>query len=163
MAVKFTEKAEKVLLAAGNEAKDREHEFVGTEHILHGLLEQADSIALQAMNRCELRPADLRDAVSETLQDVPGAGQRPAIPFTPHAKKCLELAGDEAVRWGHFFITTEHLLMGLIREEEGSAARLLVERGLDARKIEENILAILGEPQRAPERGEVPVLAIAEP
>ncbi|MCH2373951.1 MAG: ATP-dependent Clp protease ATP-binding subunit [Planctomycetes bacterium] len=147
MAVKFTEKAEKILLGAGNEAKERNHDFIGTEHVLFALLTQQDSIALQAISRCEIHVNDLRKSVLDTLDRITGKESPATIAFTPHAKRCLELAGDEAVRWGHFYITTEHLLMGLLREEEGCAARLLFDLGVTSQQIEERILAILGEPK----------------
>ena len=147
MAVKFTEKAEKALLAAGTEAKDRNHDFVGTEHLLYGLLAQSDCVALQAISRCELQPLQIRDVLDKELDKIRGEQGLKNIPFSPHAKRSLELAGDEAVRWGHFFINTEHLLMGLIREEEGHAARMLLEMGLSPQHLEGQILAILGEPK----------------
>src|SRR5687767_9127452 len=102
MAVKFTEKAEQVLLAAGNEAKERTHEYVGTEHLLYGLMRQSDSIAVQAILNCDGSPDELERNVEEALGKVPARPSPSSIPFTPHAKRCLEIAGDEAVRWGHF-------------------------------------------------------------
>ena len=124
MAVKFTERAEKVLLAAGSEAKRRGHDYVGTEHLLHGILAQKDSIAIQALEKSNIELLKLEDSVESTLECLSGKSQSSALPFTPHAKRCLELASTEAVRCGHFFITTEHLLLGIVREEEGAAARM---------------------------------------
>ncbi len=147
MAVKFTEKAEKTLLAAGTEARERNHDFVGTEHLLYGLLSQSDCVALQAISRCELQPLRIRTTLDKELDKIRGEQGLKTIPFSPHAKRSLELAGDEAVRWGHFFINTEHLLMGLIKEEEGHAAHLLLEMGLSPEHLEGQILAILGEPK----------------
>ncbi len=147
MAVKFTEKAEQVLLAAGNEAKERSHDFIGTEHILSCLLHETDCVSLQALRRCDLQPSTLRAEVDRALAGVPPAVALKAIPFSPHAKRSLELASDEAVRWGHFFITTEHLLMGLVKEGEGCAARLLSGLGIQAEALEERIFAILGDPK----------------
>ena len=114
MAVKFSEKAEQVLLNAGDEAKTRSHDFVGTEHLLHGILLQLDSVAVQAIAHCNVSAEDLNRAVQEALERLPLKPQSNNIPFTPHAKRCIELAGDEAIRWGHFYITTEHLLLGLL-------------------------------------------------
>jgi ATP-dependent Clp protease ATP-binding subunit ClpC len=147
MAVKFTEKAEQVLLAAGNEAKERDHEYVGTEHILYALLRQADSIAVQALLHCDGSPDELEKQLEDALAKVPVRQSPSSIPFTPHAKRTLEIAGDEAVRWGHFFITTEHLLLGLAREEEGIAARLLAELGVRTEQMEGHIYSMLGEPK----------------
>ena len=147
MAVKFTEKAEKILLTAGNEAKERSHDYIGTEHVLHALLSQRDSIAIQAIDRCDVRTDDLRGTVEDALTRIAGKEAGSTIAFTPHAKRCLELAGDEAIRWGHFYITTEHLLIGLLKEEEGCAAQLLREIGVSSQQVEEQILSILGDPK----------------
>ena len=147
MAVKFTEKAEKILLAAGNAAKKRSHDYIGTEHVLHALLAQRDSIALQAIDRCDVRADKLRETVDDALNRIAGKEAGSTIAFTPHAKRCLELAGDEAIRWGHFYITTEHLLVGLLKEEEGCAAQLLREIGVSSQQVEEQILSILGDPK----------------
>lgn len=146
MAVKFTEKAEKVLLAAGSEAKQRTHEYVGTEHLLYALLTDAESLAIQAVLRCcERDVAEIENIVDDVLRQAPAKGEESNVSFSPHAKRCLELASDEAVRWGHFFITTEHLLLGLIREEEGSASKIFQELGLRPDQLEEEILSMLGE------------------
>jgi ATP-dependent Clp protease ATP-binding subunit ClpC len=147
MAVKFTEKAEQALLQAGGEAKNRSHDYVGTEHLLKALLLQGDSIALQALLQSEVTLEEIDRVVEEALSGVPSKGGADALPFTPHAKRSLELASDEAVRWGHFYITTEHLLLGLVREEEGVAARLLADLGIRVDQIEAHIYAALGEPK----------------
>ena len=144
MAVKFTERAEKVLLAAGSEASNRSHGYVGTEHLLHAVLQQKDSIATQALERCDVEIDQLRDLVEESLSCVRQERNVPALPFTPHAKRCLELASNEAVRHGHFFITTEHLLLGIVREEEGSAARTFAKLNLKPEKIETEVMAMMG-------------------
>ncbi len=150
MAVKFTEKAEQVLLAAGEEAKQRTHDFVGTEHLLHGILLQSDSIAVQAIQGCNANAEDLEKALQEALERFPTKVRPTSIPFTPHAKRCIEIAGDEAIRWGHFYITTEHLLLGLLREDEGGAARILAELGVRHEIVEEQLHAMLGEPKEPP-------------
>jgi ATP-dependent Clp protease ATP-binding subunit ClpC len=143
MAVKFTERAEKVLLAAGAEAKRRSHDYVGTEHLLHGILAQRESIAVRALHGALVRLDHLQRLVIEAMDRLEGKLRPSAIPFTPHAKRCLELAGDEAVRFGHFFITTEHLLLGILREEEGCAARIFLEAGVKTEVIEQQIVAML--------------------
>lgn len=147
MAVKFSEKAEQVLLTAGDEAKTRSHDFVGTEHLLHAILLQPDSIAVQAIAHCNVSVEDLGRTVQESLERVPAKKLSNNIPFTPHAKRCIELAGEEAIRWGHFYITTEHLLLGLLREEEGGAATIFTNFGVRHEVIEESISAMLGEPK----------------
>jgi ATP-dependent Clp protease ATP-binding subunit ClpC len=149
MAVKFTEKAEKVLLAAGSEARQRSHHSVGTEHLLHALLAQPDSVAVQALLRsCESTLEDMERLVEEALRQAPAkTEQQSNITFTPHAKRALELSSDEAVRWGHCFITTEHLLLGLVREEEGAASRIFHELGVRPEQVESEVLSMLGEPK----------------
>jgi ATP-dependent Clp protease ATP-binding subunit ClpC len=144
MAVKFTERAEKVLLAAGEEAKVRFHDYIGTEHVLFAIVGQKDSIAMQALCRACADVGKLQRLVDETLQRVEAKGPRDTIPFTPHAKRCLHLASDEAVRCGHSFISTEHILLGVLREEEGTGFRLLREVGIRAEDVESIVLSMLG-------------------
>jgi ATP-dependent Clp protease ATP-binding subunit ClpC len=147
MAVKLTEKAEQVLLAAGREAKQRSHDYVGTEHMLRGILLQADSVAVQAIRSCSVSSDDIEKALQEALDRLPSQQQPSTIPFTPHAKRCLELASDQAVRWGQFYITTEHLFLGLLREEEGAAAQILGENGVRRDHVHEFIQSMLGDPK----------------
>ncbi len=144
MSVKFTEKAEQILLAAGQEAKRRNHGFVGTEHILHALLSQGDNIAVQAMVRLDVDPEAVRRKAERALERIKGRKRASAVPFTPHAKRCLELAGEEAVGTGQRFVGPEHLLIGLAREEEGAAARILFDMGLDETSVVEAVRALLG-------------------
>ncbi|MCZ6794136.1 MAG: ATP-dependent Clp protease ATP-binding subunit [Planctomycetota bacterium] len=133
-----------MLLAAGSEASSRSHGYVGTEHLLHAVLKQEDGIANQALEKCDIDLGHLRELLEEALSEVQQEENVPALPFTPHAKRCLELASNEAVRCGHFFITTEHLLLGIVREQEGSAARVLASLGVKADRLESHILAMMG-------------------
>jgi ATP-dependent Clp protease ATP-binding subunit ClpC len=144
MAVKFTERAEKVLLEAGEEAKRRGHDFVGTEHLLHAILVQESSVAVQALERANVSLASLRRTLDRTLSQTESRTGPAAIPFTPHAKRCLELASDEAVQRGQFYISTEHLLLGVLREEEGCAARVLAEVGVRVERVTGAVQAMLG-------------------
>ena len=147
MAVKFTEKAEKVLLAAGAEARQRVHTHVGTEHLLHALLSDADCVAIQAVLRVADSSVDeMLRLVEEALEQAPSSDTpQTEIAFTPHAKRCLELASDEAVRWGHCFITTEHLVLGMLREEEGCAGKIFQELGIALDRVEQEMHAMLGD------------------
>ncbi|MGH9361479.1 MAG: Clp protease N-terminal domain-containing protein, partial [Thermoanaerobaculia bacterium] len=145
MSVKFTERAEKILLVAGNEARRRSHEYVGTEHLLYAVLSVKDGPAMQALVRAEVNTEELQRAALEALERLSSKHKLEAIPFTPHAKRCLELAGDEAVRSGHYYIGVEHILAGLLVEEEGGAARLLAEAGVPAQRVLEDLQASLGE------------------
>ena len=143
-AVKFTEKAEQVLLAAGEEATKRHHGYVGTEHILFALLGQGENIAVQAIARNDVDPLAVRQTAEHAIAQIKGRKRLSSVPFTPNAKRCLELAGDEAIRAGQSFVGTEHLLLGLSREEEGCAARILMELGLDFAAVNQSLQALLG-------------------
>ncbi len=145
MAVKFTEKAERILLVAGNEARRRSHEYVGTEHLLYAVLTHREGPAIQALLRTEVDPEELQRASVEALDRIGPSKKGEAIPFTPHAKKCLELAGDEAIRLGQCYIGVEHILIGLLREEEGCASRIFTEAGVPTDRVLESLQGMLGE------------------
>ncbi|NMD36402.1 MAG: ATP-dependent Clp protease ATP-binding subunit, partial [Planctomycetes bacterium] len=144
MAVKFTEKAEQVLLAAGEEAKKRQHGYVGTEHILFSLLHQGENVAVQAVSRLDVDPRLLSGKAEAALEQIKGKKRVSSVPFTPNAKRCIELAGEEALESGQSFVGTEHLLLGLAREEEGVAARILVEAGIETAALRHTLQALLG-------------------
>ncbi|HNS00108.1 MAG TPA: ATP-dependent Clp protease ATP-binding subunit [Planctomycetota bacterium] len=144
MAVKFTEKAEQVLLAAGEEAKKRQHGYVGTEHILFSLLHQGENVAVQAVSRLDVDPRLLSGKAEAALEQIKGKKRVSSVPFTPNAKRCIELAGEEALESGQTFVGTEHLLLGLAREEEGVAARILVEAGIETAALRHTLQALLG-------------------
>jgi len=144
LAVKFTEKAEQVLLAAGEEAKKRQHGYVGTEHILFSLLHQGENVAVQAVSRLDVDPRLLSGKAEAALEQIKGKKRVSSVPFTPNAKRCIELAGEEALESGQTFVGTEHLLLGLAREEEGVAARILVEAGIETAALRHTLQALLG-------------------
>ncbi len=144
MAVKFTERAEKILLVAGNEARRRLHEYVGTEHLLYAVLTHRDGPAFQALLRVEADPEAIQRAALEALDRIEAGRKVEAIPFTPHAKRCLELASDEAVRMGQCYIGVEHILIGLIREDEGCAARIFTDVHLPGEQLTEELKGMLG-------------------
>lgn len=144
MAVKFTDNAEKVLLIAGNEAERRLHSFVGTEHLLYGILAQRDSLAVQAIRKSDVNAEELFRLTIHSLDDTNSTEEKPtSIPFSPHAKRCLEIAGDEAIRSGHFYIGTEHLLLGLLLEEEGQATQVIADMGLQVEEIVSSLQNVL--------------------
>jgi ATP-dependent Clp protease ATP-binding subunit ClpC len=144
LSVKFTEKAERILLVAGNEARRRSHEYVGTEHLLYAVLTHREGPAIQALLRTEVDPEELQRASVEALDRIVPSKKGEAIPFTPHAKKSLELAGDEAVRLGQCYIGVEHILIGLLREEEGCAARIFGDAGVPTDRVLEALQGMLG-------------------
>ncbi|MBI3548782.1 MAG: ATP-dependent Clp protease ATP-binding subunit [Elusimicrobia bacterium] len=153
MSNRFTERAQRVILIAQEEAKRLNHDYVGTEHILLGLIALGEGVAAQVLANLGV---DLRRVRSE-IEKIVGTGDNVMllgeIPFTPRAKKVLEYAVEEAQHMGHSYVGTEHLLLGLIREEEGVAARVLENLGLRLDVVREEVLNLLGEGQ-APRVGQ---------
>ena len=148
MSNRFTERAQRVILIAQEEAKRLNHDYVGTEHILLGLIALGEGVAAQVLANLGV---DLRRVRSE-IEKIVGTGDNVMllgeIPFTPRAKKVLEYAVEEAQHMGHSYVGTEHLLLGLIREEEGVAARVLENLGLRLDVVREEVLNLLGEGQQ---------------
>ncbi len=147
---RFTEKAIKVIMLAQEEARRLGHNFVGTEQVLLGLIGEGTGIAAKTLKSMGVNLKDARIEVEKII----GRGSgfvAVEIPFTPRAKRVLELSWDEARQLGHNYIGTEHLLLGLIREGEGVAARVLENLGVDLNKIRSNVIKMLGDskPQTA--------------
>ena len=141
---RFTEKAIKVIMLAQEEARRLGHNFVGTEQILLGLIGEGTGIAAKTLKSMGINLKDARVEVEKII----GRGSgfvAVEIPFTPRAKRVLELSWDEARQLGHNYIGTEHLLLGLIREGEGVAARVLENLGVDLNKIRTNVVKMLGD------------------
>ena len=141
---RFTEKAIKVIMLAQEEARRLGHNFVGTEQVLLGLIGEGTGVAAKTLKSMGV---NLKDARAE-VEKIIGRGSgfvAVEIPFTPRAKRVLELSWDEARQLGHNYIGTEHLLLGLIREGEGVAARVLENLGVDLNKIRSNVIKMLGE------------------
>ena len=141
---RFTEKAIKVIMLAQEEARRLGHNFVGTEQVLLGLIGEGTGVAAKTLKSMGV---NLKDARAE-VEKIIGRGSgfvAVEIPFTPRAKRVLELSWDEARQLGHNYIGTEHLLLGLIREGEGVAARVLENLGVDLNKVRSNVVKMLGE------------------
>ena len=141
---RFTEKAIKVIMLAQEEARRLGHNFVGTEQILLGLIGEGTGIAAKTLKSMGVNLKDARVEVEKII----GRGSgfvAVEIPFTPRAKRVLELSWDEARQLGHNYIGTEHLLLGLIREGEGVAARVLENLGVDLNKVRSNVVKMLGD------------------
>ncbi len=139
---KFTDKARRVVVLAQEEAKLLNHNYIGTEHILLGLIHEGEGVAAKALESLGIDLA----AVREQVQEIIGQGQQAPsghIPFTPRAKKVLELSLREALQLGHSYIGTEHLLLGLIREGEGVAAQVLTKLGADTNKVRQQVIQLL--------------------
>lgn len=139
---RFTDRARRVVVLAQEEAKMLNHNYIGTEHILLGLIHEGEGVAAKALESLEIS----LDAVREQVQDIIGQGQQQPtghIPFTPRAKKVLELSLREALQLGHNYIGTEHILLGLIREGEGVAAQVLVKLGADLNRVRQQVIQLL--------------------
>jgi ATP-dependent Clp protease ATP-binding subunit ClpC len=139
---KFTDKARRVVVLAQEEAKLLKHNYIGTEHILLGLIHEGEGVAAKALEALGINLEQVR----EQVQEIIGQGQQAPsghIPFTPRAKKVLELSLREALQLGHSYIGTEHLLLGLIREGEGVAAQVLTKLGADTNKVRQQVIQLL--------------------
>ena len=141
---RFTERARKVILLAKEEAKRFNHDYIGTEHILLGLIREGEGVAAAVLASMGLSPDKIRLEVEKFVQSGPSTIISGDIPFTPRAKKVIELAMDEARNLGHNYIGTEHLILGLIREGEGVASQVLISMGLDLDKVRMEIMNLLG-------------------
>src|SRR6185312_9129351 len=131
---RFTDRARRVVVLAQEEARMLNHNYIGTEHILLGLIHEGEGVAAKALESLGISLEGVRQQVEEII----GQGQQAPsghIPFTPRAKKVLELSLREALQLGHNYIGTEHILLGLIREGEGVAAQVLVKLGADLNRV----------------------------
>jgi ATP-dependent Clp protease ATP-binding subunit ClpC len=142
---KFTERARQVVVLAQDEARALEHNYVGTEHILLGLLREEEGLAARVLESLDITVEEVRFQIVRIVGrgDEATTGQ---IPFTPRATKVLELALREALSLGHDYIGTEHLLLGLVRENEGVAARILSDFDADAEKVRNEVMRMLSRP-----------------
>ena len=139
---RFTDRARRVVVLAQEEARMLNHNYIGTEHILLGLIHEGEGVASKALEQLGVS----LDAVREQVQEIIGQGQQAPtghIPFTPRAKKVLELSLREALQLGHNYIGTEHILLGLIREGEGVAAQVLVKLGADLARVRQTVIQLI--------------------
>ncbi len=144
---RFTGRAREVVVLAHDEARALGHNYIGTEHLLLGLLREEEGLAARVLEGIDVTLEEARAQVVRIVGrgDEVGAGQ---IPFTPRAKTVLELSLREAIALGHDYIGTEHILLGLVREHEGVGAEILRDFDADARTIRSQLLRILGSPAR---------------
>jgi ATP-dependent Clp protease ATP-binding subunit ClpA len=139
---RFTDRARRVVVLAQEEARMLNHGYIGTEHILLGLIQENDGVAAKALESLGVS----LEAVRSQVEEIIGQGQAAPtghIPFTPRAKKVLELSLREALQLGHNYIGTEHILLGLIREGEGVAAQVLQKLGADLNRVRQAVLQLL--------------------
>ncbi len=139
---RFTDRARRVVVLAQEEARMLNHNYIGTEHILLGLIHEGEGVASKALESLGIS----LESVREQVQEIIGQGQQAPsghIPFTPRAKKVLELSLREALQLGHNYIGTEHILLGLIREGEGVAAQVLVKLGADLNRVRQQVIQLI--------------------
>jgi DNA repair exonuclease SbcCD ATPase subunit len=147
---RFTDRARRVVSRAQEEARMLNHDYIGTEHILLGLIHEGEGVGAKALESLGVS----LDAVRQQVEEIIGQGQQAPsghIPFTPRAKKVLELSLREALQLGHNYIGTEHILLGLIREGDGVAAQVLVKLGADWNRVRQQVIQLLhGHPAEEP-------------
>src|SRR5687768_1936583 len=139
---RFTDRARRVVVLAQEEARMLNHNYIGTEHILLGLIHEGEGVAAKALESLNIS----LEAVRQQVEEIIGQGQAAPtghIPFTPRAKKVLELSLREALQLGHNYIGTEHILLGLIREGEGVAAQVLQKLGADLNRVRSTVIQLL--------------------
>ena len=139
---RFTDRARRAVALAQEEAKRLDHNYIGTEHLLLGLIHEGDGVAAKALESLGIS----LDAVRQQVEEIIGQGQQAPsghIPFTPRAKKVLELSLRESQQLGHNYIGTEHILLGLIREGDGVAAQVLVKLGADLNRVRQQVIQLL--------------------
>ncbi|MEA2827844.1 MAG: ATP-dependent Clp protease ATP-binding subunit ClpC [Actinomycetota bacterium] len=151
---RFTDRARRVVVLAQEEARLLNHSYIGTEHVLLGLIHEGEGVAAKALEDLGIS----LEAVRLRVEDMIGHGDlAPAeghIPFTPRAKKVLELSLREALQLGHNYIGTEHILLGLVREGQGVAAQVLLQLGADTERIRHQVIQLLsGFGGQSPEMG----------
>jgi ATP-dependent Clp protease ATP-binding subunit ClpC len=154
---RFTDRARNVVVLAQQEARLLKHNYIGTEHILLGLARETDGLAAKALDALGIG----LEAAREQVVEITGQGQKSPsghIPFTPRAKKVLELSLREALQFGHNYIGTEHILLGLIREGDGVAAQVLIRLGGDLSAVRQQVIRLLKE---SPATDELPPAAQA--
>src|SRR6266851_3754934 len=139
---RFTDRARRVVVLAQEEARTLNHNYIGTEHVLLGLIHEGEGVAAKALESLGIS----LEAVRQQVEEIIGQGPRAPsghIPFTPRAKKVLELSLRESMQLGHNYIGTEHILLGLLREGEGVAAQVLVRLGADLNRVRQQVIQLL--------------------
>ena len=141
---RFTDRAKKVMSLARQEAQKFNHEYIGTEHILLGLVQEGNGVAASVLTKMSVDLENIRREVEKIVKSGPSMATMSNLPFTPRAKKVLELAMEEASQLGHNYIGTEHLLLGLIKENEGIAAQVLLNLRVKLEEVRQQVLEFLG-------------------
>src|SRR6188508_3415106 len=152
---RFTDRARKVMQLANQEAQRFNHEYIGTEHILLGLVKEGSGVAANVLKNLEIDLRKIRLEVEKIVQHGPGGEQvvMGRLPHTPRAKKVIEYSIEEARNLNHNYVGTEHLLLGLLREQEGVAAQVLMNLGLKLEDVRDEVLNLLGHGMESAEPG----------
>ena len=149
---RFTDRARRVVVLAQDEARGLKHNYIGTEHLLLGLISEGEGVAAKALETMGIKGEAVRASVIEII----GEGEKPVeghIPFTPRAKRVFELSLREALQLGHNYIGTEHLLLGLLKEGEGVAAQVLTKQGADLAQVRQTVIQMLSGYPRGDDEG----------
>jgi ATP-dependent Clp protease ATP-binding subunit ClpC len=151
---RFTDRARKVMQLANQEAQRFNHEYIGTEHILLGLIKEGSGVAANVLKNLDVDLRKIRLEVEKLVQSGPDMVTMGKLPQTPRAKKVIEYSMEEARNLGHNYVGTEHILLGLLREQEGVAAQVLMNLGLKLEEVREEVLNLLGHGMEGPEGSE---------
>ena len=143
---RFTDRARKVMQLANQEAQRFNHEYIGTEHILLGLVKEGSGVAANVLKNLDVDLRKIRIEVEKIVQTGPDMVTMGKLPQTPRAKKVIEYAMEEARNLNHNYVGTEHLLLGLLREQEGVAAQVLMNLGMKLDDVRDEVLNLLGHP-----------------
>src|SRR5947207_1778122 len=141
---RFTDRARKVMQLANEEARRFNHEYIGTEHILLGLIKEGSGVAANLLKNLDIDASKVRKEIEKIIQSGPELNMMGKLPQTPRAKKVIEFAIEEAQQLNHNYIGTEHLLLGLLREEEGVASQVLMNLGLRLEDVRAEVLNLIG-------------------
>ena len=150
---RFTDRARKVMQLANQEAQRFNHEYIGTEHILLGLVKEGSGVAANVLKNLDVDLRKIRIEVEKIVQTGPDMVTMGKLPQTPRAKKVIEYAMDEARNLNHNYVGTEHLLLGLLREQEGVAAQVLMNLGMKLEDVRDEVLNLLGHGMESAEPG----------
>ena len=166
---RFTDRSRKVMQLANQEAQRFHHEYIGTEHILLGLVKEGSGVAANVLKNLDMDFRKIRREIEAIVQHGPGTDSPLAgrLPHTPRAKKVIEYSIEEARNLNHNYIGTEHLLLGLLREQEGVAAQVLMNLGLSLERVRQEVMNLLGQnplarPEPQPALPAVPLQGIGE-
>jgi len=151
---RFTDRARKVMQLANQEAQRFNHEYIGTEHILLGLIKEGSGVAANVLKNLDVDLRKIRLEVEKLVQSGPDMVTMGKLPQTPRAKKVIEYSMEEARNLNHNYVGTEHILLGLLREQEGVAAQVLMNLGLKLEDVREEVLNLLGHGMEGPEGAE---------